>query len=252
MGESTKAVLALLMIVGMVATPMAWFTDDPNAVTWGFRLGGPIASVLAIGAILKLHFRADLQPDYLRPLAGTYFNRDGFCFAPLATAADGLAYLTVYYQSQFDQPSLGRIALRPAPGFFLTRAKIDAITFEIDCPPAGFGRVKIALPIPQKLQGKRQSFEIGASVHYPDGKGLRVRFHDGIFLRSNTNFSNSFGTALMIAGAATGQIVLSKPATVKIELPRGVAETLSDGPAPERELLWKMGDPPLQPGATGG
>jgi len=246
MGESTKSVCALVMVVGIVVAAVAWTTDRPDATTWTFRIGGLVMTVLALGFILKLHFRADVAHDYLRSRTGTYFNRDGFCFAFVATAVDGIAYLDAYFQSQRDKPCVGRIALRPARGFFMTRAKIESITYEIECPAAGFGFARIAVPISEKLQGKAQSFEVGASVSYPDGKGERLRFHDGVFLRSNTNFGNSFGTALTVAGAATGSLILSKPATAKIELPLGVAEDVPDCLAPEINVLWQLGDPPIE------
>jgi hypothetical protein len=249
MGESTKSVCAVLMVVGIIATLIAWIADRPDATTWAFRIGAPIAALLALGLILKLHLRPDLEPDYLRPLTGTYFNRDGFCFAFVVTAVDGIAYMNAYFQTQYDKPCVGRIALRPARGFFLTRANIDAITFEIECPPSGFGVTRTAIPLPAEVQGKRQSFEVGASVRYPEGKGRRIRFHDGVFLRSNTNFGNSFGTAVTIAGAATGSIVLSRPATVTVALPASVAEDLPHGLAHETKVLWQQGAPP--PGEMG-
>ncbi len=246
MGESTKSILALAMIVGIFAAALSWTADRPDATTWAFRIGGPVTTILALGVILKLHFRRDLEPDYLRALTGTYFNRDGFCFAFVVTAIDGIGFMDAYFQTQRDTPCVGRIALRPARGFWMTRTKIDAITFEIECPPAGFGVARIAIPIPGNVQGKRQSFEVGASVRYPDGRGRRVRFHDGVFLRSNTKFGDSFHTALMIAGAATGQLVLSRPATATVDLPLGVAEDIPDNTSPEIKTLWKLGDPPWE------
>ena len=171
---------------------------------------------------------------------------DGFCFAFVVSTNDGIAFMDAYFQTQYDKSSVGRIALRPARGFFMTRAKIDLITFEIECPPAGFGYARIAIPIPKEMQGKRQSFEVGASVDYPDGKGHRIRFFDGVFLRSNTNFGDSFGTALTIAGAATGSLVLSKPATATIDLPLGVAEEISESITPEIKILWQLGNQPLE------
>jgi hypothetical protein len=230
----------------MIVAAITWAADRPDATTWGFRIGAPIVALLSLGLILKLQFRADVNYDYLRSITGTYFNRNGFCFAFVVSSIDGIAFVNAYFQTQYDKPSVGRIALRPARGFFMTRAKIDAITFEIDCPPAGFGFARVAIPIPNKLQGKRQSFEVGASVEYPDGKGRRIRFHDGVFLRSNTNFGNSFGTALTIAGAATGSLVLSKPATVKVEFPVGVSEAIPEDLGGEITVLWKQGEPALE------
>lgn len=245
MGESTKSVSALVLIVSSIAAAIAWTADRPDPITWGFRIGGVILALLALGLILKLQLRADVEHDYLRPITGTYFNRDGFCFAFVVNAVDGIAYMDAYFQTQYDRRSVGQIALRPARGFFMTRAEIDAITFQIECPPAGFGFARIAIPLPEKMQRKRQAFEVGAAVTYPEGKGRRIRYHDGVFLRSNTKFGNSFGTALTIAGAATGSIVLSKPATVKIDLPNGVTEDIPDNLAPETTTLWQLGEPAL-------
>ncbi len=246
MGESTKALLALAMIVGIFAAALSWTADRPDNATWAFRIGGPVTGFLALGLILKLHFRRDREHDYLRALTGTYFNRDGFCFAFVVTAVDGIAFMNAYFQTQRDTPCVGRIALRPARGFWMTRAKIDAITFEVECPPAGFGVARIAVPIPEKLQGKRQSFEVGASVRYLEGRGRRIRFHDGVFLRSNTKFGDSFHTTLMLAGAATGQLVLSRPATATVDLPLGVTEEIPENMNPEIKTIWKQGDPPLE------
>ena len=234
------------MLVGVVVATLAWDEDRPDAATWGCRIGGSITAIIAFGLFLKLQLRADIEQDYLRLLTGTYFNRDGFCFSFVVTANDGIAFMTAYFQSQYDEPSLGRIALRPARGILMTRANIDTITFEIECPPAGFGFARIAIPIPENRQGKQQSFEVGASVQYPDGKGRRIRFHDGVFLGSKANFRDSFVTALTIAGAATGSIVLSKPATTTIDLPVGVAKDTPDNLAAEVKTLWQLGEPALE------
>lgn len=247
MGESTKAICALVFIVGTITAVIAWTADQPDATTWTFRIGGPTLALLALGLIFKLHFRADLAHDYLHDHAGTYFNRDGFCFAFVATDVDGIAYMESYFQNQYDQLCMGRIALRPARKFLMGRERIETIIYEIECAPAAFGMTRIAIPIPDKLQGKRQSFEVGASVHYPDGKGQRLRFRDGVLLRSNTNFKDLFGTVLAVAGAATGSIiVLSKPATARVELPIGVTENIPDNLAPEIKTLWQLGESSLE------
>ncbi len=249
MREFIKVICVLVFMAGAPVAAIAWFTGRPDATTWGLRIGGPILAILALGAFLKVHFRADRAHDYLRDHAGTYFNRDGFGFAFTATAVDGIAYMVVHFQNQHDQPCLGRIAMRPARGFFLNRAGIETITYEIPCAPAAFGFARLAIPIPEKLQGKRQSFEVGASVHYPDGKGRQLRFYEGKFLRANADFGDSFRTALAVAGAAMGSIVsvaLWKPVTAKVNLPVSVAEEIPDDLAPEIKTLWRLGDPPLK------
>ena len=246
MGESTKAVCAFALIVAAIAAFLAWIADQPDAVTWGFRIVAPVVCVLSLAIILVLQSRADLEHDYLRRVSSTYFNRDGFCFSFIVTAHADIAYMEAFFQSQYDQPSHGRIALRPARGFFMSRANIDTVTFDIECPPAGFGFIRIPIAIPKEYQGKRQSFEVGASVQYENGKGNRIRFHDGVFLRANSNFGNSFATALTIAGAAAGSIVHTSPATTILQLPVDVFEEISDQVSSETHILWQLGDPALE------
>jgi len=246
MNESGKAVCAVLMIAGVIATLLSWMIDRPDAATWGFRIGGPLLALLTFSLLLRHQLRSDLERDYLRFISRNYFNRDGLCFAFSVTTNDQVAVMNLYFQSQYDKPLQGRIALRPAHGFFLTRAKIEAMTFDVACPPAAFGVVCLPVPIPHKIQGKRQAFEVGASVQYPEGKGRRIRFRDGIFLRANSHFGNTFGTALALAGAATGSLVLTRPATVSLQLPIGVTEEIPQESPPESRVLWQLGDPALE------
>ena len=247
MSESVKSVCALVFAVALIGGILAWLLDQPGPTMWAFRIGCPVVALAALAVILGLQGRKDLAPDYLHRQVGGYFNRDGFCFGFGTVEKRGICVLEAYFQNQMDQPSVGRIALRPAKGFWLSRAPIESITFEISCEPGAFGVVRMPLPVPEKLQGKTQSFEVGASVKYPSGKGRKVRFRDGIFLRTNSKFGNKFGTALTVAGAAGGMIVLNSPATVKLRLPDDVAETLPENlPASKVKTLWKLGDAPLQ------
>jgi hypothetical protein len=247
MGESVKALLSLVLIIAGIAAALAWFADRPDAMTWGFRVGAPLVALLALGAILKLQFRRDHAPDYLRALTGTYFNRGGFAFSIDVVEQEGIAFAEAWFQNQHERPCVGRIALRPARGFWLNRSNIEAITYEIECAPGAFGVARLALPLPQELQGKTQKFEVGASAKFPQGRGRRLRFHDGIFLRTDSKFGDGFSTALAAAGAMTGTLYLAKPATITLELPLAVRVLIPNPPPPETRTIWKLGDPPLQP-----
>ena len=249
MRETFKVFSVVVLLFAAPAAAVAWFDDRPNSTGHLLRYACPVLCVLAIATFLKIHFRADEVPDYLRQQVGTYFNRDGFCFAILPTAMNGVCLFEVYFQNQHEKRCIGRVALRPARGFFLDRARMESIILKVDCEPAAFGVARIAIPLPEKLQGRRQSFEVGASVEYPDGKGRRLRFADGIILRANSNFGNAFDTALTVAGALSGQIVYSSPATATIDLPKGVAEDVTESLEPEIDTVWKLGDSPLSASA---
>lgn len=245
MGESFKAVISLFMIIALIVALFAWIEDRPDQTTWIVRGASLVVAALMLTVLLKLHFRRDIAHDYLQRAVGTYFNRGGFCFGFATDVKDGVCQLHAFYQNQHERPCLGRIALRPARGFFLNRAKIDIIAFEIPIEAGAFGTTTLPIPLPREVQGKPQTFEVGASVEYPRGRGKRLRFRDGLFLRTNSNFDNSFGTALTVAGALGGAVVLSSPATISISLPKDVAEELPSDLKPESRLMWKLGDPPI-------
>jgi len=239
MRELTKVLCVVILLFGAPLAAVAWFDDQldfPRPVIYFLKYACPVLCVFASGIFLKIHFRPDEVPDYLSPRVGTYFNRNGFCFGILPAVADGICVFEVYFQNQHEKRCVGRVALRPARGFFLGRAKMDSIAVEIDCEPAAFGVARVAVPLPTTLQGRRQAFEVGASVEFPEGKGRRLRFGDGVTLRGNSNFGNAFATGQMATGALTAAI----------DLPKGVAEDITDWVRPASvDTLWRLGDPPL-------
>jgi hypothetical protein len=250
MRESIKSILALIFIVTGFTTGFMWFDDRDTGTIWYIRIGSTAAALTSLAVLLKLHFQADKAPDYLRQVAGNYFNRDGFCIACAAIAREGVCQFVTYFQNQYDRPCIAQVAIRPGRNFFLGRSEIETFAFEVKCGPAAFGIAKFPVPLPNELQGKRQPIDVGASVDYPRGKGNRIRFRDGIVLRANAQFKNSFATALTVAGAAGGAIVLTTPARTTLALPAGVAEQLTADAQPEIVELWKLGDPPLNVGSV--
>ena len=201
-----------------------------------------VGSILLFRAIKP---RKDLTPNYLAGLLGDYFDRGGFCFNFTIEARGGHCILNTYFQNQYDHRCFGRIALRPTKGFFLTRAKFEAIQFDIECEPAAFGVSSREIPIPAKFQGRKQTFEVGASVVYPEGKRQLLRYGSGFVLRSNSSFQNSFGTTLTVAGALAGMVVLSSPMTVNLTLPTDVKEELPEDLVSLTRTIWKLHDAPL-------
>jgi hypothetical protein len=245
MAEFFKVMSVLVVAGGVVACALSWFGfDRPDQTTWIFRIASPAAVLAALALFLYLTFRRDLAPDFLSErCGGNYCDRHGFCFTAVADQKNGIANLVVHFQSQYDRPCKVRIALRPARGFWLTRAQMDCLTLDIECPPAGFGEAVKPIAIPLDLQGSTQSFEIGASVHYPQGKGKQLRFGEGVVVRANAEFENPIGQGLFLAGAAAGAIALPHSATMKIALPDCVAPELKESPPTEVVVLWQLGHP---------
>ena len=244
MREFVKGVFVVLVLAGVVATPFAWAEDRADTTTWLFRFGAPVVVAFAFVAFWRMHVQKDEVPDYLSQLGLRFFDRGGFCFAIVPRVEEGTCFLDAYFQNKFDRPCRGRIALRPVRGL-LGRGKLTDVYFDIDCPAAAFGRATISLPVPVAVQGKRQKFEVGASVEYPSGRGRMVRFREGAVLRTDSDFGDVFGTAIGVAGALVGTFVLSSPLTVKIRLPSNVADELTQGVPMASTTLWRLGDPPL-------
>jgi hypothetical protein len=243
MREFIKLVCVLLIATGGIAAPIAWTDDKPNAVTWSIRLGGLVVVAVGVLLFLRVHFCRDVVPDFLHRLSNSFFDRGGFCFAFDVKVVDGVCLLNTYFQNRHAGRCHGKIALRPARGFFMSRPTFEAIGIVIDCEPAAFGVARVPIPVPASSQAKRMTFEVGASVDYPDGKGRVLRFRDGIVLRTNSNFGNAFGTSLAVAGLLTGQLVLATPATITLELPAEVAEDVPADRPVEVQTFWRLGDP---------
>ncbi len=243
--ESIKVTCCLILVIAAITAAVTWMNDRPTAETWTYRIGGSLLAVVSLGVILALQFQRDKVPDYLRKQAGSYFNRDGFCFAFDTSVAGGICCLNTHFQNQFDQPCRGRIMLQPQNAQWKSAAKIEAFAIEIDCEPAAFGLMRLAIPVPKQLQGTEQSFEVGASVQFSSGKRTRLRYNDGIAVKSNTKFDKQFRTAVTVVGALGGSLILISPASVKLDLPDDVASKLEKDYPPKIKTLWKLGDPPL-------
>lgn len=243
MGESFKAVSALLLIVASFVTIFGWMSDGTGWVTWLLRIGSPAVAITALCAILALQFRRDMAPDFLAASCGNYFNRNGFCFAFSIHTINGTSKLLVWFQNQYEGECVGRIALRPAQGFFHTRPSIEPVAVQISCEGGAFGTASLPLAVPAKYHGKQLSFEVGAASEYSRGHGRRLRFRDGIFLRANADFGDTFRTTITAIGALAGGVVLTRPATVTLRIPPEIDLEPQPPQSCRTVTHWKLGDP---------
>jgi hypothetical protein len=244
MREFVKVASVLVLLAAVVTAAIAWIDNRPNQTTWALRIAPVALGLVALVIFLRLHFQRDLAPDYLYQHCGGFFDRGGLCFAVMLENMNGVCVLHIYFQNRFERPCIGRIALRPAKEFF-GRPNMDTIAFEARCDGGAFGVHRIAVGIPQKLQNRKVRFEVGASVEYPSGHGRRLRFRDGIALRANSEFKNTFVRSVTVAGALGGAIVLSKPATVTVAVPPDVAEEIPEEIQGVTTILWRPGDAPI-------
>ncbi|MEX2119319.1 MAG: hypothetical protein WD847_06980 [Pirellulales bacterium] len=242
MREFFKGGCILVLFVAGVAAALAWADDRPNQFTWGWRYGSIAAAVLAVAGFLIVHFQQDEVPDFLYERCGEFFDRGGFCFSVAPQDRDGVCVLEVSFQNRHERPCAAHLALRPANRLFLA-IPMEPVTCKVDCGRAAFGIARIPFGVPIALQGKRQLFQVGASVDYPHGKGRAVRFRDGLVIRHTAQFRHPVGAALTLLGMLGGSFFRWKPATVALELPLNVAEEVPENVTPDIETLWELGDP---------
>jgi hypothetical protein len=241
MSESIQAILALLMIVGMIGSVLVFMNDRVN---WPVFAGMLTLALGSLGLLLWSLVRRDKVPDFLKKVPGPAFERDGFCFKMLANAVEGRCYLDLHFQSRYERASRAMIVLQPSKGFFLVRPDLASMTVEIECPPGGYGVTRVPWPVPGKFQGKAQSLDVGADVFYADGRGKMIRYRGGA--QVGTAGLDAWRAILTVAGAMGGMIVLSKPAKVKLKLPTSVQESIDDNTPISTKILWKLGDAPQQ------
>jgi hypothetical protein len=234
MGESAKSVLAIVMIIGMVGSVFAWMTDG---TTWRSLAGFPALALGALGLLVWSLTRKDKFPDLLRQRHGSYFERDGFCFAITPAASNGECRLDFYFQNGFDRSSRAQVVMRPSQQFFLNRRPIETLTVEIDCPGGAYGVARVPWAVPAKFQGKKQSFDVGAHVEYPTGRGTMIRYRDGVHV--GTAKRDVWAGILTLAGAVGGTVVITKPAKVKLTLPKDVEDTVPEDALISIEILWR-------------
>jgi hypothetical protein len=83
MNQSLKSVVAFLILVTLAAGVLGWTTRGIGGVEgsqfWMRAIGFGCPPLVAL--LAWADFRKDKAPDLLRKTVGSYFERDGFCFA---------------------------------------------------------------------------------------------------------------------------------------------------------------------------
>ena len=235
MSESVQAVLALFMIIGMFGSVLGLMSDRTN---WGAFAGLLSLMLGSFGLLFWSLLRRDKVPDLLVQVPGRAFERDGLCFKVSFRMVEGVCRLNLWFQTRYQGASRGMILLQPSQRFWLNRPGFGSTTVEVECPPGGTGMISLPWPVPAKFQGKKQSLDVGADVFYPAGRGKMIRYKGGIQVR--TAGFDTWRTVVTAAGAVGGMIVLSRPAQLKITLPKGVAESIAADAPVTKQILWSL------------
>jgi len=243
MNESIKAVLAVVVAacaLTVFITGIGWMVGGMTSTSWSILSGGLLLGLLCTGVLVWAQTRKDKAPDFLRQVAGQYFERDGFCFTVVPQVKDGRCFMAVFFQNRYSGPAVAQILIRASSSLSGKTPDLADIALGVACGPGAFGCSTIPWPVPSQLQGKKVSLSLYAGVKYLNGRGQLLRYRDGLRVGSvNTDF---WREGLQIVGAIAGSLVISRPAKLEMILPTGVVESRSERLVADTKILWKMGD----------
>ena len=214
----------VLLLLGFVI-PMA-----PGLGDWTSMLD-LLIWMLAIGCAFKWAFsfppRATIEaPDILARMTGSYFERDGLCFAASLGVEEGLCWFRVLVQNRFDQVCNASIFYIPMEGVSEDGKphEVPPVMLNIECGGGEVAELSIPYPIAAKWQGKIMIYDVAATTSYPNGEGMTIRSRRGLPVgqptSENLELLKSAGILLL------GHVRIARSASCEMTLPSGVAETL--------------------------
>ncbi len=168
MSESVQAVLALLMIIGIIGSVVTFTSDRVN---WPAFAGMLTLTIGSLGLLVWSLFRRDKVPDFLKKVPGRLLERDGFCFKVIANPVKGRCYLDLHFQSRYERPSRAIVVLQATKDLFLLRPGVASMTVEIECPAGGYGMTSVPWPVAKKAQGKARWIDVVPMWSIPKGAG---------------------------------------------------------------------------------
>jgi hypothetical protein len=254
MGQSFKAILQLFLIGAVITAVVAWSDDaKPTPTTWTCRLVASTVAIMLIWVLWRNMRRKENLPDMLAQACGTYFERDGFCFAFAPSVVGSVCWMNLYFQNRYAQPCHARVVLQPpVKSFGIRRLPLTGIDVDIDCDGGAYGVCRIPWPIDAQMQGKTVACEVACDTAYPNGAGKLLRFREG--LRAGAPSGGARRAAVTAGLLLVGAISISRPATASLSLPASVASQLPPGLAPVTEILFRPDLPtggfPVLPVAT--
>lgn len=236
MNNNKKVLLSALFLFSCVTAVITWVDPKPSSLVWQLRCWSSAIAFLSAAILIWAMRRADRAPDFLRQLGMPAFEMKGLCFSIVPEQIEDRLRLNVFFQNRHARPCHGHVVVRASKGFWLNRPDARSFVFSIECGGAEFGRVFAEIGVPLALQGQKQSFDVAARIDYPKGRGRMLRFRDGLVVGRAGGDALRLGIAL--AAAATGSIHISKPAQIKLVMPRGVRDVVDTESLIARESLW--------------
>ncbi len=244
-----KSAIPLLCVTACILSflfgLMAWLTPavGPEAgFRWTIRISTVIAGPLSLLILFVLTLKPDPVPDFFADVSLPHFGRDGVLFAFEVIAKEHVCWLTVHYQNRFANRAVLTVAVQPSRDFLMSRNDIPSMVAELPCGPAAYGTLDIPLPIPQQYQGKKQSFDVAASIRYPKRTGALLRNSVGAPIASADlpGFGSLVLTVAHLVILGRPQLSFKFPTRIQLQLPTGVQETTDGLPDIVQDEKWVL------------
>ncbi len=230
--------------VGIAA--VGWFVMEESvvgpAVLWAVRLGPLVLAAGLVTVFLCLTRRKSKVPEFLRARAKDFFERKGFCFTFEVAARDGQCCVLLWFENRYDRPCRAAVEVNDVCGWRGDKQVDGFVISNIECGPAAFGVARVPFAVPGKHQGEPLTFNVGASVDYPEGRGETLRFRQGLESPSTSRpFGDSPGATRSLGVKKGSEDAVFASWTVTF--PKGIPEEPPPDAGIKIATLWKLGDP---------
>ncbi len=187
MNESLKAICQLIAIISGLAAIAVWpiSPQGHSTLIWTLRIACPILFALTVWPLILDGHRPNVIPDKLREyVREPQFTRDGLVFTLTSSVRDRYFEWNVFFQNYRDRHCEAVVLIQQyalARSFRLPSVdKRLTVRIPIRCDGGAVGRATACLAMPREYQGKENSFEVYASVRYPNGAGRQLRKVDAL------------------------------------------------------------------------
>lgn len=239
MRESTKAVCVLAMIVAVVVAVFVWTDDRPSTTVWLCRWGTIVVFLAALAMYWRVHLkplRRDKIPDQLKQRFGNYYNCGGFCFAFVPCLDQYEPHLRMWFQNQHERPCRATVYLAPIRHFWAKRPQVEKIEVPLTCDGGECYSIAVPIATSAEMAGKKVICNVSADVEYPEKRGKRLMFHEGMQVSAGSL------PLLMFLAPLAGVFVWFTPARVTLQMPNVIDSLPSGVEHPATDLHWTAGD----------
>lgn len=148
-----------------------------------------------------------------------WFARSGFCFAVEAVVEQGVWMLKIHYDNCCQNRATAAILLHVVGTPLIRTIAVEAEGGETGC-------LSVPWAVPERFQGRLETCQVCADVHYPDETGALLRNKQATLVNAPPGvWLEIFRNVL---GALVGSYTFRREATLDLQIPSGVASELPE------------------------